>query len=55
MIGLETLLGAAVGAGLSLAAEVGFGDEARRLKATLTDTEKTRDKAFQRAFSKAEE
>ncbi len=54
MIGLETLLGAAIGAGLSLAAEVGFGEKARSLKKTLTDTEKARDKAFQQIFSKAE-
>jgi hypothetical protein len=54
MIGLETLLGAAIGAGLSLAAEVGFGDAARQFKKSIMDTEKARDKAFRRAFSKAE-
>ncbi len=54
MITLETLLGAVIGAGLSLAAEAGFGDQARSIKNRLTrESEAARQKAFDRAFESA--
>jgi len=53
-MGWEILLGAVLEAGLGLLAEVGFGDEARALKERLTGgDEKTRRKAFDRAFRRA--
>jgi hypothetical protein len=56
VIGLSTLLGAALEAGLGVLAEAGFGDEARALKERLTKrSEKERQAAFDRAFDRAVE
>ena len=53
---LETLLSAALGAGLSLITEAGFGTEIRDLKDGLTDaTERKRRESFERAFGWARE
>jgi hypothetical protein len=53
---LETLLTAALEAGIGLLAEVGFGDALRDLKDRLTNTsERQRREAFERAFTRARE
>ncbi len=47
MIGLETLLGAAIWAELGLMGEAGFGEELRAIKERLAKNEKTREMAVQ--------
>ena len=51
MVGLDVLLSASIGAGLSLLAKVGFEKEAEDLKARLLGSdEKARKRAFDNAF-----
>ncbi len=54
MVGLETLLGAAIGAGLGLIDEAGFGADLYPIKGRLSrEGEKAREKAFKRALARA--
>ncbi len=54
MVGLETLLGATMGAGLGLIDEAGFGGELGSIKKQLgKESEASREKAFKQALKRA--
>ncbi|MCP4691264.1 MAG: hypothetical protein GY859_24675, partial [Desulfobacterales bacterium] len=56
MVGLEMLLGAAMGAGLGLIGEAGFGDELGAIKKRLgKESEASRGKAFKQVLRRASE